>query len=215
MASSPSIRTTQCRSTKRRSSSVHTVAGAIGSKGHSPASSRTSVVVTSCDRATFVTATRTSPACLRRSRACPIARIIAQQRVPSHDSGSSTPHIESSWPGAERVRNPAGRRYPAWQSRVDIPGEGEEILVTLVGSVAPDALVVREAIAEDMQTRERTLHGSKLRSGACGKPVARFGHSPVSFLVMRKRQNPKLSSLIVCPSLTRLPSAFTRSRDIR
>ena len=40
----------------------------------------------------------------------------------------------------------------------------------------------------------------------------RVGHSPVSFLVTRKRQKPKLNSLIVCPSLARLPFCLTRSR---
>ncbi len=61
--------------------------------------------------------------------------------------------VEPSRFGAERLRDSAGGGYPAWQSRVDVAGEGEEVLVVPVGRVAPDALVVRETVTEDVKAR--------------------------------------------------------------
>ncbi len=65
----------------------------------------------------------------------------------------------------ERPRDRAGGLDPGRQSGGDVSSEDEKVCVALLGSVAPNALVVRETVAKDVQARERTLDGSALAVG--------------------------------------------------
>lgn len=124
----------------------------------------------------------------------------------------------SSWPGAERLRDFAGGRYPGRENGVDVPGEDKEVFVALLGSVTPDALMVRETVTEDMQSRERTLDGAELAIGRVGEPAGKVRPQSCELLSDEEAPEPEAQLAdrlsVACP-LALLSHAVTGTDDVQ